>query len=124
MTYAGVDRAVLQAGGAYGAMTEYNAFVQRQHPAKFTGLMHVDEAMAGGTEALAEIERAHRTLGLKGIYYNADGLSRHSFPWDLDDAKSGWRRCTPSRGAASGIIPTPKRRPSSAASAISSERRS
>ena len=28
MTYAGVDHAVLQAGGAYGAMTEYNAFAQ------------------------------------------------------------------------------------------------
>ena len=32
MTYAGVDRTILQAGGGYGAMNDYNAFAQSQHP--------------------------------------------------------------------------------------------
>lgn len=86
MMYAGVDHCILQAGGAYGAMTEYNAFTQRQHPERFTGLMHVDEAMAGTPGALSEVERASRVLGLKGIYYNVDAFSRHGFPWALDDA--------------------------------------
>jgi predicted TIM-barrel fold metal-dependent hydrolase len=86
MTYVGVDHAVLQAGGAYGAMTSYNAYAQEQYPKKFTGLIHVDEAMGGTPEGLAELERGVK-LGLKGIYYNVDGFSRHGFPWAIDDPK-------------------------------------
>ncbi len=86
MTYVGVDHTVLQAGGAYGAMTAYNAYAQTQYPEKFTGLMHFDEAMGGSPECLAEIERGVK-LGLKGIYYNVDGFSRHGFPWALDDKR-------------------------------------
>ena len=84
MTNAGVDHSILQAGGAYGAMTDTNAYTQKQYAAKFTGLMHVDEAMAGMPEHLHAIDRAVDELGLAGIYYNVDGLSRHGFPWDLD----------------------------------------
>ncbi len=86
MTYIGVDHSVLQAGGAYGAMTAYNAYAQAQYPDKFTGLLHLDEAMGGTPEGLAEIERGVR-LGLKGIYYNVDGFSRHGFPYALDDKR-------------------------------------
>lgn len=86
MTYAGVDHAVLQAGGAYGAMTEYNTFAQLQYPQKFTALMHLDEAMAGTPEALAQIDRA-AALGVKGLYYNFEGFARHNFPWEMDDAR-------------------------------------
>jgi predicted TIM-barrel fold metal-dependent hydrolase len=84
MMYAGVDHCVLQAGGAYGAMTEMNAYAERQYPARMTGLMHVDEAMAGQPAQLAEIDRAADVLRLRGIYFNADALSRHGFPWSLD----------------------------------------
>jgi predicted TIM-barrel fold metal-dependent hydrolase len=86
MMYVGVDHAVLQAGGAYGAMTPYNSFAQLQYPAKFTGLIHVDEAMGGEPESLAEIDRA-ADLGLKGLYYNSEGFARHDFPWAMDDPK-------------------------------------
>jgi hypothetical protein len=86
MTYAGVDHAVLQAGGAYGAMTEYNAFAQLQYPQKFTALMHLDEAMSGTPEALAQIDRA-AALGVKGLYYNFEGFARHNFPWEMDDTR-------------------------------------
>jgi predicted TIM-barrel fold metal-dependent hydrolase len=86
MTYTGVDHAVLQAGGAYGAMTEYNAFAQLQYPKKFTALMHLDEAMAGTPEALAQIDRA-AALGVKGLYYNFEGFARHNFPWEVDDTR-------------------------------------
>jgi predicted TIM-barrel fold metal-dependent hydrolase len=86
MTYVGVDHTVLQAGGAYGAMTSYNAYAQQQYPEKFTGLMHFDEAMGGTPEGLAEIERGVK-LGLKGVYYNVDGFSRHGFPYALDDKR-------------------------------------
>ena len=41
--------------GGYGAMTEMNAFAGRQYPERITGLMHVDEAMAGKPQQLAEV---------------------------------------------------------------------
>jgi len=84
MMYAGVDRCVLQAGGAYGAMTEMNAFAQQQFPDRMTGLMHVDEAMAGTAAELAKIDHAFEVLKLHGLYFNVDSLARHGFPWPLD----------------------------------------
>jgi predicted TIM-barrel fold metal-dependent hydrolase len=87
MMYAGVDHCLLQAGGAYGAMTEMNSYAQQQYPDRMTGLMHVDEAMAGQPAQLAQIDRAVDALHLRGIYFNAESLSRHGFPWTLDGAQ-------------------------------------
>ncbi len=84
MMYAGVDHCLLQAGGAYGAMTEMNAFAHQQYPARMTGLMHVDEAMAGTEAELAKVEHAFEVLKLRGLYFNVDSMSRHGFPWPLD----------------------------------------
>jgi predicted TIM-barrel fold metal-dependent hydrolase len=86
MIYVGVDHAVLQAGGAYGAMTSYNAYTQIRYPEKFTGLLHLDEAKGGTPDGVAEVDRAAK-LGLKGIYYNVEGFARHDFPWPLDDER-------------------------------------
>ena len=86
MTYAGVDHAVLQAGGLYGVMTSYNAFAQNQYPAKFTGLISVDEAMAGSPEMLTEVDRG-AALGLKGVYYGYESFARHGFAWPIDDPR-------------------------------------
>jgi predicted TIM-barrel fold metal-dependent hydrolase len=85
MIYAGIDHCILQAGGGYGAMNAYNAFAQNQYPAKFTGLLHIDEAIADRDEILAEVDRAHEKLGLKGLYYAQD-FSRHGYDRNLDDA--------------------------------------
>ena len=49
-----------------------------------TGLMHVDEAMAGKVEQLAEIDHAFDVLKLRGLYFNVNSLSRHGWPWRLD----------------------------------------
>jgi predicted TIM-barrel fold metal-dependent hydrolase len=84
MTYAGVDHCLLQAGGSYGAMTEMNAFAQRQYPGRMTGMMHVDEAMAGSAAELAKVEHGFHALGLRGLYFNVESLARHGFPWSLD----------------------------------------
>jgi predicted TIM-barrel fold metal-dependent hydrolase len=84
MTNAGVDHCVLQAGGGYGAMNDYNAFAQNQYPGRFTGLLNVDEATADREETLAELERAVR-LGLKGLYYAHD-MSRHGYARNVDHA--------------------------------------
>jgi predicted TIM-barrel fold metal-dependent hydrolase len=84
MTYAGVDHCLLQAGGAYGAMTEMNAFAQQQYPGRMTGMMHVDEAMAGSAAELARVDHAFHALKLRGLYFNVESLSRHGFPWPID----------------------------------------
>jgi predicted TIM-barrel fold metal-dependent hydrolase len=82
MLYAGVDHCILQAGGGYGAMNDYNAFTLKAFPEKFTGLFHVDEAIADRDEVLSEADRAH-ALGLKGLYYSHD-FSRHGYARNLD----------------------------------------
>jgi predicted TIM-barrel fold metal-dependent hydrolase len=83
MTVAGVDHCILQAGGGYGAMNDYNAYAQRQHPGKFTGLLHVDEATADCAGTLAEVDRAADALGLSGLYYAQD-FSRHGYGRNVD----------------------------------------
>ena len=85
MTYAGVDHCILQAGGSYGAMNDYNAFAQNQYPERFTGLLHIDEATADRDEVLAELDRAHKLLRLNGLYYSHD-FSRHGYERNLDHA--------------------------------------
>jgi predicted TIM-barrel fold metal-dependent hydrolase len=88
MMNAGVDHAVLQAGGVYGAMTAMNAATQARYPAKFTGLMHVVETRAGEPDQLAIIADAAQR-GLKGLYFNVEGLARTGFALALDDAALG-----------------------------------
>ena len=83
MTLAGVDHCILQAGGGYGAMNDYNAFAQRQYPDRFTGLFHVDEATADKAATLAEMDRAIDVLGLRGLYYAQDH-SRHGYARNVD----------------------------------------
>jgi predicted TIM-barrel fold metal-dependent hydrolase len=85
MAYAGIDACVLQAGGGYGAMNDYNALAQREHPDKFIGLLHIDEAIADHPDILAEVDRAQTGLGLKGLYYSHD-FSRHGYARNLDHA--------------------------------------
>ena len=102
MTYAGVDHCVLQAGGAYGAMTTTTPTSQRSTRKSSPALMHLDEAMAGTPGGLAEVERGVASSALKGIYYNFDGFARHDFAWALDDP--GWIRSgigSPSSGSSS-----------------------
>ena len=101
MMYAGVDHCLLQAGGAYGAMTEMNAFAQQQYPGRMTGLMHVDEAKAGSRAELAKVDHAFDVLKLRGLYFNVDLMSRHGFPWPLDAIRDGRRSGTSSSGSAS-----------------------
>src|SRR5215210_956114 len=62
MTYAGIDHCILQAGGGYGLMNDFNAFAQSQYSDKFTGLLHIDEAIADREDVLAEVDRAHLKL--------------------------------------------------------------
>src|SRR5262249_45945932 len=65
-------------------MTEMNAYAQQQYPDRMTGMMHVDEAMAGSDAELAKVDHAFDALKLHGLYFNVESLSRHGFPWPLD----------------------------------------
>jgi predicted TIM-barrel fold metal-dependent hydrolase len=87
MDYAGVDHCVLQAGMSYGRMNDYNALAQRQYPDRFTGLAHVDEPLADTPAERAELDRAIRGLGLRGLYYSIESFARHGFRWHFDDAR-------------------------------------
>jgi predicted TIM-barrel fold metal-dependent hydrolase len=99
MIYAGVDHCILQTGGGYGAMNDYNAFAQNQYPGRFSALLQVDEPLADCEEALSEFDRAVRHLKLKGLYYAQD-FSRHGYARNLDhpDFAPFWDRV-----AAAGI---------------------
>jgi predicted TIM-barrel fold metal-dependent hydrolase len=88
MINAEVDHCILQAGGGYGAMNDYNAFAQRQHPERFSGLAHIDEALADAPAQLAEVDRAVGQLGLKGLYYAHD-MSRHGYARNVDHRDFG-----------------------------------
>lgn len=87
MRYAGVDHCVLQAGGGYGAMNDYNAFAQHQYPGKFSGLLNVDEPRAYTDAALREFDRAVATLGLKGVYFGLEAFARYDFDITFDDPR-------------------------------------
>ena len=88
MTYAAVDHCILQAGGGYGSMNDFNAFTQHQYPQKFSGLLYVDEALADRADTLAQVDRAARVLGLRGLYYAQD-FSRHGYARNLNHSAFG-----------------------------------
>jgi predicted TIM-barrel fold metal-dependent hydrolase len=87
MQYAGVDHCVLQAGGGYGAMNDYNAFAQSQYPGKFTGLLNVEEPRAYTDASLREFDRAVGELNLKGVYFGLEAYARRDFDITFDDPR-------------------------------------
>lgn len=88
MINAGIDHCILQAGGGYGVMNDYNAYAQSQHPARFSGLLNIDEGIADRPEVMAEVDRAVQRLHLKGIHYSHD-MSRHGYARDIDHKDFG-----------------------------------
>ncbi|MGH7118302.1 MAG: amidohydrolase family protein, partial [Acetobacteraceae bacterium] len=85
MQYAKVDHCVLQTGWGYGAMNDYNAFAQHQYPQWFTALLNIDEPRAASAAGLAEFARAHRELGLRGVYFALDAFARYGFDIEFND---------------------------------------
>ncbi len=88
MIYAAVDHCILQAGGGYGAMNDYNAYTQHQYPQKFSGLLHIDEALSDRADTQAELDRAVDVLGLRGLYYAQD-FSRHGYARNVNHPAFG-----------------------------------
>jgi predicted TIM-barrel fold metal-dependent hydrolase len=87
MKLAGVDHMVLQASLSYGIVTDINASAQARYPEKFSGLFQVDEGMADAPRWMREVERAHRDLQLRGLYYQMDNFGRYGFASAFDDPR-------------------------------------
>ena len=70
MDYIGVDRGVVQAGHVYGRLNDYLARVAAKYPDRLWALATVEEWRADDPSQIAEIERAVRELGLRGLFFD------------------------------------------------------
>ncbi len=87
MGRAGVDRCVLQNARPYGRLNDDFAAAMRQYPGKFIGLADIKEAEAHTEAELAELRRAIRDLGLRGVYYANRGLILDRYRHGFDDPR-------------------------------------
>ena len=76
MDYAGVDRAVVQAGHVYGRLNDYLGQVAAEHPDRLWALATIEEWRADDPSQLAEIERAVGELGLRGLFYDTGSIEK------------------------------------------------
>lgn len=85
MDYAGIDRAVLQTGHAYGRLNEYLADAVRDYPDRFWALAMIDEWRADRPSQMAELETAISELGLHGLWFQSSNLRLHRRAEPIDD---------------------------------------
>ncbi len=84
MDYAGVDKAVLQTGHAYGRLNRYLANAVRKFPHYFWGLAMVDEWKADHTSQIRTLDRAIDELGLHGLWFQSSNLRLHNRTETID----------------------------------------
>lgn len=88
MDYAGVNKAVLQRGGIYGQLNYYYAMVLDELPEladSFFPLAQINEKEAYKEEQIDRLRNAIQNLGLRGLWFAADGTSfetRYKLFWD------------------------------------------
>ena len=82
MIDAGVDHCILQAGGGYGAMNDYNAFAQSRIRRIHRPAAH-RRGDRGPRRGAGRGRPRAPTLGLKGLYYSHD-FSRHGYARNVD----------------------------------------
>jgi predicted TIM-barrel fold metal-dependent hydrolase len=87
MARAGVDCCVLQNARPYGRLNDVFAGAVRRYPGRFIGLADVKESEADGEAELAELRRAVRELGLRGLYYANRGLIHDRYRHGFDDPR-------------------------------------
>jgi predicted TIM-barrel fold metal-dependent hydrolase len=85
MDHAGVDRAVLHTGHAYGRLNRYLAAAVRRSPHRFWGLAMVDEWRADQPGQRRALQRAIRELGLHALWFQVGSLRQHGRDEPLDD---------------------------------------
>jgi len=87
MAYVGVDVSVLQNAHLYGRLNDYLGEAVKRYPDKLIALACVDELKADTEDEMAELKRAVRILGLKGLYYANRGFFPVRYRWSFDDPR-------------------------------------
>jgi predicted TIM-barrel fold metal-dependent hydrolase len=85
MDYAGVDRAVLQAGHLYGELNSFLARAVKQHPTRFWALAQVSEWRLGHRSQRKRLERAIDEEHLHGLYFETVMPVLHGHSEMFDD---------------------------------------
>jgi len=85
MDYAGIDRALIQAGHTYGRLNEYQADVISRYPGRFWALASVEEWRVDHSSQFQGLDRAISDLGLKGLFFNTASISHSDRREKLDD---------------------------------------
>ena len=85
MDYAGVDRAVVQTGHAYGRLNGYISDAVRSYPDRLWGLALVDEWRADQPGQLRGLDRAVLQLGLHGLWFQSGNLRLYGRTESIDD---------------------------------------
>lgn len=86
MDYAGVDKAVLQTGHAYGRLNEYLAAAVKEHPNRFWALAMIDEWLVDKPSQQTELLRAINDLSLHGLWFQSSSLRQNNRTETVDDA--------------------------------------
>ena len=85
MDYAGVDKAVLQTGHAYGRLNGYLSAAVEKFPDRFWGLAMSDEWRADQPSQLKTLERAIHELGMRALWFQSSNLRQHNRLEPVDD---------------------------------------
>ena len=86
MDYAGVDKAVLQTGHAYGRLNRYMSPAVKKFPDRFWGLAMIDEWLADGPDQIRALDRAVHELGMRGLWFQSSNLKQHNRVEPVDDS--------------------------------------
>jgi predicted TIM-barrel fold metal-dependent hydrolase len=85
MDYAGVDKAVLQTGHAYGRLNRYLSEAARKFPERFWALAMIDEWRADHPGQIRALDQAIGELGLHGLWFQSSNLRQHNRTEAIDD---------------------------------------
>ena len=85
MNYAGVNKAVLHTGHAYGRLNRYLADAVRVYPDRFWALAMVDEWRADRPGQIRTLDRAVKDMGLHGLWFQSSNLRQHNRTETVDD---------------------------------------
>lgn len=94
MAYAGVDRAVIQAGHLYGELDRACARAKQRFPGRFWAVAQLREWKADQASELVALDRALGELGLDALWFDTVQLSLHKRSEMVDGASFAplWER--------------------------------
>ena len=85
MDYAGIDRALIQAGHTYGRLNQYQSEVVGRYPDGFWALASVEEWLIDDPRQSRDLDQAISELGLSGPFFNTASIGHSARRKSLDD---------------------------------------